>query len=309
MVSKHKLSEIIKSKAMQLGFDACGMARAEYLEEEAWHLKHWLECKMHGDMKYMERYFYKRVDPTNLFKDAKSVIVVLLNYYTDKSQKDKNAPVISRYAYGKDYHLVMKGKLYQLLKFINSKTDNTRGRVFVDSAPVLERAWAVKAGLGWTGKNSNLISPVHGSFVFIGILIIDSELNYDDRTNESCETCTMCITACPTSAIISPKVIDARKCISYLTSEYKGSIPGKLRSKFNNQIYGCDICQNICPFNEKTQNHKVAEFEPLAELLAMTKQDWYDLNENTYDKIFKNSTIKRIKFSGLKRNIDFVKKL
>ena len=307
MVSKHKLSEMIKSEARQLGFDACGIARAEYLEEEAGHIKQWLNCKMHGDMKYMERYFYKRVDPTNLVKDAKSVIVVLLNYYTEKSQEDKNAPVISRYAYGKDYHLVIKGKLYQLLKFINSKIDNIKGRVFVDSAPVLERAWAVKAGLGWIGKNSNLISPVHGSFVFIGILIIDSELHYDDQINESCETCTKCITACPTSAIISPKIIDARKCISYLTIEYKGSIPGKFKEKFNNQIYGCDICQNICPFNENTKNHKVPEFEPVPELLEMTKQDWYDLSENSYNKIFKNSIIERIKFSGLKRNIDFVK--
>ena len=307
MVSKHKLSEMIKSEARQLGFDACGIARAEYLEEEAGHIKQWLDCKMHGDMKYMERYFYKRVDPTNLVKDAKSVIVVLLNYYTEKSQEDKNAPVISRYAYGKDYHLVIKGKLYQLLKFINSKIDNIKGRVFVDSAPVLERAWAVKAGLGWIGKNSNLISPVHGSFVFIGILIIDTELHYDNQINESCETCTKCITACPTSAIISPKIIDARKCISYLTIEYKGSIPGKFKEKFNNQIYGCDICQNICPFNENTKNHKVPEFEPVPELLEMTKQDWYDLSENSYNKIFKNSIIERIKFSGLKRNIDFVK--
>jgi epoxyqueuosine reductase len=309
MVSKQKLSEMIKSETKQLGFDACGIAKAEYLEEEARHLKHWLDSKMHGDMKYMENYFYKRVDPTNLVKDAKSVIVVLLNYYTDKSQKDKNAPVISRYAYGKDYHLVIKEKLYQLLKFINSKTDNIKGRVFVDSAPVLERAWAVKAGLGWTGKNSNLISPVHGSFVFIGILIIDSELHYDNQINKSCETCTRCITACPTSAIISPKVINARKCISYLTIEYKGSIPEKFKKKFNNQIYGCDICQDICPYNGNTENHKVPEFEPLPELLEMIKQDWYDLSENNYNTIFKNSIVKRIKYSGLKRNIDFVKKL
>jgi epoxyqueuosine reductase len=300
MVSRHKLSEMIKSEARQLGFDACGIAKAEYLEADASHLKIWLDSKMNGDMKYLEKHFYKRVDPVNLVKDAKSVIVVLLNYYTDKSQKDKNAPVISRYAYGKDYHLVIKGKLYKLLKFLNSKIDNIKGRVFVDSAPVLERAWAVKAGLGWIGENSNLISPVHGSFVFIGILIINSELHYDNPNHDSCETCTKCITACPTGAIISPKVIDARKCISYLTIEYKGSIPEKFKGKFNNQIYGCDICQKICPFNENTKNHKIPEFEPAKELLEMKKQDWYDLNENNYNKIFKNSNIERIKFSGLR---------
>jgi epoxyqueuosine reductase len=309
MVSKHKLSEIIKSETKQLGFDACGIAKAEYLEEDARHLKRWLDLKMHGDMKYMEKYFYKRVDPTNLVKEAKSVIVVLLNYYTNKSQKDKNAPIISKYAYGKDYHLVIKGKLYQLLRFIASKINNVKGRIFVDSAPVLERSWAVKAGLGWIGKNSNLISPFLGSFVFIGILIINSELHYDSPVNNSCETCTRCITACPTGAIISPKVIDARKCISYLTIECKSSIPAIFKKKFNNQIYGCDICQDVCPWNENMKNHKTPEFEPLPELLEMTKGDWCDLSENNYNRIFKNSVIERKKFSGLKRNIDFVKKI
>jgi epoxyqueuosine reductase len=309
MVSKQKLSEMIKSETKQLGFDACGIAKAEYLEEDARHLKRWLDLKMHGDMKYMEKYFYKRVDPTNLVKNSKSVIVVLLNYYTDKSQKDKNAPIISKYAYGKDYHLVIKEKLYQLLRFIGSKINNVKGRVFVDSAPVLERAWAVKAGLGWIGKNSNLISPFLGSFVFIGILIINSELHYDSPVNNSCETCTRCITACPSGAIISPKVIDARKCISYLTIECKSSIPSIFKEKFNNQIYGCDICQDVCPWNENTKNHKIPEFEPLPELLNMTKEDWYNLSENNYNRIFKNSIIERRKFSGLKRNIDFVKKI
>ena len=308
MGSKQKLSEMIKSEAKKLGFDACGIAKVEYLEEEARHFKHWLNCKMHGDMKYMENYFHKRVDPANLVKGAKSVISVLLNYYTDKIQKNKNAPKISKYAYGKDYHLVIKGRLYQLLKFINSNINNAKGRVFVDSAPVLERIWAVKAGLGWIGKNSNLISAVHGSYVFIGILIIDSELHYDTQIIESCETCDKCITACPTGAIISPKVIDARKCISYLTIEYKSPIPEKYHEKFNAQIFGCDICQDICPWNTNSKKHKIAEFEAESELLEMTKQDWYNLNENHYNKIFKNSIIERIGFPGLKRNIDFVRK-
>jgi epoxyqueuosine reductase len=308
MISKQKLSEMIKAESKRLGFDDCGIARVEYLKEEAVHLKHWLDSKMHGDMRYMENHFNKRVDPGNLVKDARSVIVVLLNYYTDKSPGDKEAPVISRYAYGKDYHSVIKGKLYQLLKFITSKINYVNGRAFVDSAPVLERAWAVKAGMGWIGKNSILISPVHGSFVFIGILIIDKELHYDNPVEESCKTCSRCITACPTGAIIKPKVIDARKCISYMTIEYKGSIPVKYKNKFVNRIYGCDICQDSCPYNENVKSHNIPEFEPVPELLEMTKKDWYDLSEDDYCKIFKDSVIKRIKFSGLKRNIDFVRK-
>ncbi len=306
MESMQKLSEIIKSEAKHLGFDACGIAKAGYLEEEARHLRHWLESELHGGMKYMENHFNKRVDPAKLVEGSKSVIVVLLNYNTDKSQKDKNAPGLSRYAYGKDYHPVIKSKLFQLLKFINSKINNATGRAFVDSAPVLERAWAAKAGLGWIGKNSNLISPVHGSFVYIGLLIIDSLLHYDDQINESCEDCTMCITACPTGAIIAPKVIDARRCISYLTIEHKGPIPEKFKEKINNQIFGCDICQVICPFNTNSKNHNVPELEPIAQLLEMTRQDWRELSEPDYNKIFKNSIIKRIKFSGLRRNINFV---
>ncbi|UCH15564.1 MAG: tRNA epoxyqueuosine(34) reductase QueG [Bacteroidales bacterium] len=308
MGSKQKLSEMIKSEAKKLGFDACGIAKAEYLKEEARHFKRWLNSKMHGDMKYMENYFHKRVDPTNLVKGAKSVIVVLLNYYTDKEQKDKNAPKISKYAYGKDYHLVIKGRLYQLLKFINNNINNINGRVFVDSAPVLERIWAVKAGLGWIGKNSNLISPVHGSYVFIGVLIIDSELHYDIQTNESCEACDKCITACPTGAIISSKVIDARKCISYLTIEHRGLIPEKYHEKFNSRIFGCDICQDICPWNTKSKKHKITEFEPDPELLKMGKNDWYNLKEEHFNRIFKGSAIERIGYSGLKRNIDFIRK-
>ncbi len=308
MVSKQKLSEMIKSEAKKLGFDACGIAKVEYLEEEAVHFKRWLNCKMHGDMKYMESYFHKRVDPANLVKGAKSVIAVLLNYYTDKIQKDKNAPIISKYAYGKDYHIVIKGRLYQLIKFINNNIDNARGRVFVDSAPVLERIWAFRAGLGWIGKNSNLISPVHGSYVFIGVLIIDAELQYDIQTDESCETCDKCITACPTGAIIGPKVIDARKCISYLTIEYKGPIPEKYHDKFNSCIFGCDICQDICPWNTNLKKHNITEFEPDHELLEMRKDDWYNLKEEHFNKIFKGSVIERLGYSGLKRNIDFTGK-
>lgn len=306
MESKQELSEMIKSEATRLGFDACGIARAEYLQEEAKHLKSWLNNKMHGNMKYMEDYYDKRVDPAKLVKGATSVVTVLLNYYTNKVQKDRNAPVISKYAYGKDYHSIMKKKLYQLFDFIKSKTKNVTGRIFVDSAPVLERIWAAKAGLGWIGKNTNLISPEHGSFVFIGVLITDLELHYDKKINEMCGDCDRCISACPTGAIIKSKVIDARNCISYLTVEYKGPMPGNFKGKFNNQVFGCDICQMVCPWNANTGNHKTSELEPLPELLEMKKNDWYNLSKEHYKKIFGNSVMERTGFSGLKRNIEFI---
>jgi epoxyqueuosine reductase len=308
MVTKQELSEMIRHEAKKIGFDACGIARAGYLKEESAHLKSWLHNNMHGSMKYMENYFDRRVDPARLVKGAKSVIVVLLNYYTNKTQKDRGAPVISKYAYGKDYHLILKEKLYRLFDFLKSKMKNAGGRIFVDSAPVLERVWAAKAGLGWIGKNANLISPEHGSFVFIGVLITDIELHYGNRIKELCGECEKCISACPTRAIINPKVIDARKCISYLTVEHKDAIPEKFRDNFSNNVFGCDICQSVCPWNINARNHKTSDMEPLPELLEMSKKEWYNLSEQTFRELFGNTVVERTGFSGLKRNIEFVRR-
>jgi epoxyqueuosine reductase len=308
MVTKQELSEMITYKAKKIGFDACGIAKAEYLKEESAHLKSWLHNNMHGNMKYMENYFDRRVNPARLVKGAKSVIAVLLNYYTNKTQKDRSAPVISKYAYGKDYHLILKEKLYQLFDFLKSKMKNAGGRIFVDSAPVLERAWAAKAGLGWIGKNANLISPEHGSFVFIGLLITDVELYYGNQIKEMCGDCEKCISSCPTRAIVDPRVIDARKCISYLTVEHKDAIPEKFRDNFSNNVFGCDICQNVCPWNINAGNHRTIDMEPLPGLLEMSRNDWYNLSENTFRELFGNTVVERTGFSGLKRNIEFVRR-
>jgi epoxyqueuosine reductase len=307
MMTKQELSEMIRSEAKKIGFDACSIARAEYLKEESSHLKRWLHNNLHGNMKYMEYYFDRRVDPARLVKGARSVIVVLLNYYNSKEQKDNSAPVISKYAYGKDYHFILKKKLYQLNDFIKSKISNASSRIFVDSAPVLERAWAAKAGLGWIGKNASLISPDHGSFVFIGVLITDLELYYGLQIKEMCGECEKCISACPTRAITSPRVIDARKCISYMTVEYKDAIPEKYRGNFNNYVFGCDICQSVCPWNASARNHKISDMEPLPELLEMNRNDWYNLNEKSFRKLFGNTVVERTGFSGLKRNIEFLR--
>lgn len=307
MDQKSKHSQMIKSEAKRLGFDACGIAKAEYLKEEATHLKYWLDHKMYGGMKYMKNYFDERVDPTKLFKGTKSVISVILSYNTDKVQRDKSAPLISKYAYGKDYHFVIKGKLNQLFEFINTKISKANGRAFVDSAPMLDRAWAARAGLGWIGKNSNLISRIHGSFVFIGSLLVDTELHYDKPVKNLCGNCKKCIEACPTNAIIGPKLIDARKCISYLTIEHKLSIPERFKGKFQNYIFGCDICQNICPWNEKSINHGTPYFKPLPKLLEMTKKEWYNLEKSSYTEISADSPIKRIKFTDLKKNIEYIR--
>ncbi len=309
MNQKQKYSQMIKSEAKRLGFDACGIAKAEFLEEDARHLKYWLAHKMHGNMKYMENYFDKRIDPARLVEGTQSVISVILNYHTNKSQKDDTAPLIAKYAYGKDYHNIIKKKLNLLLEYINTEISDVSGRAFVDSAPVLERAWAAQSGLGWIGKNSNLISRKYGSFVFIGTLLADIELDYDKRVKDYCGECNKCVTACPTNAIISPKIIDARKCISYMTIEHKNPLPVKYKGKFNNYIFGCDICQNVCPWNRKAGNHTTRELEPLPGLMEMTKHEWYDLDETRYDAITRDSPMKRSGFSMIKRNIEFIKTL
>lgn len=258
-------------------------------------------------MAYMKNHFDKRLDPRLIVDNAKSVISVLFNYYTDDKQKDLEAPVISKYAYGKDYHFVIKQKLNQLFDFIKSHNVNVNGRVFVDSAPVLERAWAKNAGLGWIGKNGMLINKKAGSFVFIAELIIDLELDFDTPIKEYCGNCTRCIDACPTNAIIADKKIDGSKCISYLTIELKGEIPSEFKAKFQNRVFGCDICQDVCPHNNKATPHQEEGLKPLQGLLEMNKKDWYQIDKSGFNKLFKSSSVKRTRYSGLKRNLDFLR--
>jgi epoxyqueuosine reductase len=301
-----ELSMRIKTEAIRLGFAACGISKADYLKDDAQQLKTYLEKEYHGKMGYMANHFDKRTDPRLLVENAKSVISVLFNYYPKEKQNDKAAPIISKYAYGKDYHYVIKEKLKELLAFIKKINPETEGRAFVDSAPVMERAWAREAGLGWIGKHGLLINKQIGSFVFIGELIINTGLIYDTPIKEYCGTCTRCIDACPTNAIIADKTIDARKCISYLTIELKGTIPQEFTGKLQNRVFGCDICQDVCPHNSKSVAHNHEELKPIQELLEMRKIDWFALDKSKFNKIFKNSPVKRTGFKGLRRNLDFI---
>lgn len=304
------VSQSIKSKAKDLGFLECTIIPAGYLEEEKPLLEKWLSEGMHGEMYYMERNMEKRLDPRKLFENAKTLIIVLLNYYSEGKPRDPDAPVISTYAYGTDYHFVLKDKLKDLLQFIQDKIQPCNGRAFTDSAPVLERAWARRAGLGWAGKNSNLISVTHGSFFFIGELILDIELPYDSvkTVADHCGKCTRCIDACPTKAIVADRVVDARKCISYQTIELKGDLDNALKGQFRNRIFGCDICQDVCPWNLKSVPHKEPEFLPHPRLLQLTKNDWEALDKDHFNELFKKSAVKRTGFDGLKRNIRFISK-
>jgi epoxyqueuosine reductase len=300
-------SELIKTEAKNLGFVFCGIAKAEFLEQEAPKLEAWLNKGMHGEMRYMENHFDKRLDPRLLVDGARSVISLGLNYYTDHIQADPNSPKISKYAYGEDYHLVIKDKLKQLLQTINEKIGEVGGRAFVDSAPVLDRAWAQKAGLGWIGKNTNLISKKTGSFFFLAELIIDLELEYDiEPTADHCGTCTRCIDACPTDAIVGPYVVDGSRCISYLTIELKDEIPQEFKGKMDGWMFGCDICQDVCPWNKFSVLHNEPAFTPHPELLHLNSNDLKEITEDIFQKVFKNSAVKRTKFKGLKRNIDFL---
>ncbi|WP_419803536.1 tRNA epoxyqueuosine(34) reductase QueG [Mucilaginibacter sp.] len=306
--NKSAYSQLIKAEAEKLGFLFCGIAKAGFLEEEAPRLESWLQKKFHGEMAYMETHFDKRLDPRLLVDGAKSIISMGLNYYSDQQQLDPNAPKISRYAFGADYHDVIKQKLFQLLAFIRENIGEVGGRAFVDSAPVLDRAWAKKAGLGWIGKNGNLISKQKGSFFFLAELIVDLELEYDiEPTKDHCGTCTRCLDACPTEAIVAPAVVDGSRCISYLTIELKNEIPQKFKGKTDNWMFGCDICQDVCPWNRFSVLHNEPAFQPPKELLQMTKADWEEITEDTFKKVFKNSAVKRTKFAGLKRNISFLK--
>ena len=304
--NKSTYSQLIKAEAKRLGFLSCGISKAGFLEEEAPRLENWLNQNHHGEMKYMENHFDKRLNPTLFVDDAKSVISLLLNYYPSEIQ-NTDSYKISKYAYGQDYHFVIKEKLQELLQTIQTEIGEVSGRAFVDSAPVLDKAWAAKSGLGWIGKNSNLLTQQVGSFYFIAELIVDLNLEYDYATTDHCGTCTACIDACPTEAIVSPYVVDGSKCISYFTIELKENIPQEMKGKMDDWIFGCDVCQDVCPWNRFSKSHNEPLFNPNPELLSMTKKDWKEITEDTFKKVFKNSAVKRTKLDGLKRNIKFLK--
>ena len=300
-------SQLIKDHAKRLGFLSCGISNAGFLEDEAPRLEQWLRQGHHGSMSYMERNFDKRLDPTKLVPGAKSVVSLLYNYFPKESQSDKSAPKISKYAYGKDYHTVIKDKLFELMYLIQEEVGEIHGRVFVDSAPVLDKAWAAKAGLGWIGKHTNLISKQAGSFYFIAELIIDLSLEQDAPVTDHCGSCTACIDACPTQAIVAPYQVDGSKCISYFTIELKEAIPQEVKGQFDNWAFGCDVCQDVCPWNRFSTPHQEPQFEPSPELLQMSKGDWHEITEAVFDRLFAESAVQRTQFSGLKRNLDFLR--
>lgn len=307
MDKKKQYSQLIKTHASRLGFTSCGIAKAAFLEEEAPKLEQWLKNDYQGEMHYMKNHFDKRLDPRLLVDGAKSVITLSFNYFPNEVQKQETYK-ISKYAYGEDYHHVIKNKLFELLEVIRDEIGEINGRCFVDSAPVLERAWAEKAGLGWKGKHSLLIQKKQGSFFFLAELIIDLELNYDEPfKTDHCGTCTKCIDACPTEAILPNNQIDAKKCISYLTIELRDNIPIQFKNKMENWMFGCDICQDVCPWNRFSKPHNEPLFNSKENMLEMDKHDWQELTEETFKKVFKKSAVKRAKFSGLTRNISFLK--
>ena len=299
-----KHTGFIKSAASRLGFAYCGISKARFLEEEANHLDEWLRRGYHGKMTYMENYHDKRLDPTKLVPGARSVISLIFNYYpkTDLAREDDFK--IAKYAYGEDYHFVIKEKLKSLLEEIRKSVGDISGRAFVDSAPVMERAWAARSGIGWVGKNSLLLNRTMGSFFFLAELIVDLELEYDGPVRDYCGTCTACMDACPTDAIPEPYVVDGSKCISYFTIELKEGIPEDYKGQFQDWIFGCDICQDVCPWNRFSRPHQEPRLEPLPELTDMTRQEWIEITRETFDRVFKKSPLKRTKFEGLKRNVN-----
>jgi len=299
----------IEEKALELGFAACGFSRAEVLPEDASRLKTWLQKGYNARMGYMANHIEKRTDPTLLVEGAKTVISLLYNYYTDRLQVDPEAPILSKYAYGKDYHFVMKEKMQLLFDYIQSLHPGTEGRVFVDSAPVLDRAWARRAGLGWIGRNSNLISRKAGSFVFIGEIILNLELEYNQvPESDFCGSCNRCLEACPTGAILDNRTIDSERCISYQTIENHGEITPELEGQLSGRVFGCDICQDVCPWNRKALNHHEPLFEPTRGLLELTSGMWSDLSKEEYKKLFIDSPVERAGFKKLKGNIAFLQK-
>ncbi len=303
---KQKYTDLIKEEANRLGFMSCGISKAEFLSDEAPRLEKWLKENMHGEMSYMENHFDKRLDPTKLVPGSKSVISLLLNYFPSQVQ-DQNSYKVSKYAYGTDYHFVIKDKLKLLMHFISEEIGDVHGRAFVDSAPVLDKTWAVKSGLGWMGKHTNVLTKQVGSFYFIAELIVDLDLVYDTPVTDHCGACTACIDACPTKAIIEPYTVDGSKCISYFTIELKKEIPSNVHGHFDDWIFGCDVCQDVCPWNRFSKAHSEPLFDPDPQLISMTKKDWQEITEEVFQQLFKKSAVKRTKFSGLKRNINFLK--
>ncbi|OEY73028.1 tRNA epoxyqueuosine(34) reductase QueG [Salegentibacter salarius] len=303
---KEAYTSMIKSEAERLGFLSCGISKAEFLEEEAPRLEEFLKKNRHGEMRWMENNFDKRLDPTKLVEGSKSVISLLLNYYPGETQREDSYK-ISKYAYGRDYHFVIKDKLKQLLQFMQDEIGEIDGRAFVDSAPVMDKVWAAKSGLGWIGKHSNLLSKQTGSFYFIAELIVGLELEYDTPVTDHCGSCTACIDACPTDAIVDPYKVDGSKCISYFTIELKDELPNSYKNQFEDWMFGCDICQDVCPWNRFSKPHNEPLFNPHPELLEKDKKGWEELTKETFNEIFRKSAVKRTKFEGLKRNIQFLK--
>ena len=307
MKRKTEISKWIKIQARELGFEVCGIAKAKFLEKEAPVFEKWLRAGMHGKMTYMENHFEKRLDPRKLMEGAKTVIVFLYNYFPEKILQENSNYILSKYAYGMDYHYVIKNKLKALIALMKENIGAINARAFVDSAPVAERAWAVRAGIGWIGKNSNVILPKAGSFYFISEIITDLELEYDQPNNNNmCGSCRKCIDTCPTKAIVAPGVIDAQKCISYLTIEYGEQIPVEYKEKLNDRIFGCDICQDVCPWNRFSHAHHEPDFHPHPEIEKMIKDDWHNLSEDQFKKIFRKSAVKRTNYKGLMLNICFL---
>lgn len=306
-MSISKNTAFIKSKASELGFMYCGISKAEFLEEEAPRLEQWLKNGLHGKMSYMENHFDKRLDPTKLVPGAKSVVTLLYNYFPQEDLTENGSYKIAKYAYGKDYHFVIKAKLKEFMTAIHDEIGEVDGRAFVDSAPVMERPWAKRAGAGWIGKNSLLINKQNGSFFFLAELIIDLELLHDGPIKDYCGTCTACMDHCPTDAIPEPYVVDGSKCISYFTIELKDEIPDDFKGQFKDWVFGCDICQDVCPWNRFSKPHNEPAFEPHEQIKGITKGDWEEVTREIFNEIFRKSAVKRTKYEGLQRNIQFVK--
>jgi len=299
-------ASLIKAKAGELGFLACGIARAEFLEEEAPRLEQWLRSGHHGEMAYMERHADLRLDPRRLVPGAKSVISLAYNYFTGPGQVDPRAPRISTYAYGRDYHKVLRKRLKPLMAFIRERFGDVAMRAFVDSGPVMEKAWARRTGVGWTGRHTNVLRREGGSFFFLCEIIADLELAPDPPATDHCGTCRRCIDACPTDAIIKPYVVDGSRCISYFTIELREAIPTEMKGRFANWAFGCDICQQVCPWNRFSRPHQEPEFIPKPELMGLSSEEWHGMTEVVFDRLFEGSAVKRTKYPGLKRNLRFL---
>ena len=305
---KQQYTHKIKQRAAQLGFDACGVARADFLEDQAPRLEQWLRQNMHGQMAWMANHFDKRLDPRKLVDGAKSVVSLLFNYYPPEPLPQENSYKVAKYAYGEDYHYVVKRKLRALLDYIGEEIGEVAGRAFVDSAPVLEKAWAERAGVGWVGKNSNLLNRSRGSFFFLAELVLDLELVYDVGVRDYCGSCTRCLDACPTQAITEPYVVDGSRCISYFTIELKEQIPEEMRGKFDDWIFGCDICQDVCPWNRFARAHQEPAFLPHPQLRELTRADWHEITADVFGTLFRRSAVKRAQLNGLRRKVAFVQK-